>query len=275
MARPFVPAIAVGSPACRRGPAGPLRVASRGRRTPGSAAWGGTPRRPVAVRRGGTDPRVAGGAASDRRERGSAGSRLHGAEPARVRTASVRALGERRRPTRRPRSTGTATGSPIRSTRRSTRSRPRGGSRSCAWGSARRSPTGPRPTTVRTTSWTSTWRTWERLGLGGYVATDDPHAERRQLPVPRLLGVRRRRQRLLGRAARCERRLRRSARDRGARVLPRGAVRVRLERGRVADGGHRRVDGGPRSPTTSTPTVAGCVRARSCTRGCRSTAAAG
>ena len=40
------------------------------------------------------------------------------------------------------RSTATATGSPTRSSPRSTRSRRPGGSRSCAWGSARRSPTG-------------------------------------------------------------------------------------------------------------------------------------
>ena len=69
--------------------AGPSRFAAVGR-TPGS---------PVALRP--TD--------------GNADPQGHGytrPEPARVRTASVRALGERRRPTRRPRSTATATGSP-------------------------------------------------------------------------------------------------------------------------------------------------------------------
>ena len=174
--RPFVPWCRRAS-ARRRGAAGPRRFASRRRHTPGRPRRRSGRRRPVAVRGGGTDDRVTGGAASDRRERRSAGSRLHGPEPARVRTASVRALGDARRPTRRPRSTATATGSPIRSSRRSTRSRPRGGSRSCAWGSARRSPTGPRPTTVRTDELDVYLADVGALGLSGYVATDDPHAD--------------------------------------------------------------------------------------------------
>ena len=159
---PFVP-WSRRAPARRRGAADPRRLRCPWPpQRPGSRAGVGRRRRTVAVRRRWTHPRVTGGAPSHRRERGSAGPRLHGSEPAPVRTASVRALGERDVRRAAPRSTATATGFPIRSTRRSMRSRRHGGSRSCAWGSARRSPTGARPTTVRTTSWTSTWRMWAR-----------------------------------------------------------------------------------------------------------------
>ena len=191
----------------------------------------------------GAHPGLSGLAASHRRERRSEGSRLRGAEPARLRSAHMRALGDRdvRRPvTHRPGPQPVARpGGPdarrVRD-RLAHRGHPDGAPRADVGRQLGRSRS-QRPARHLSGG-------CGRIRIGRLRRHRRSERERRRLPVPQLLRVRRRGRRLLDRAARVERRSRRSARDGRARVLPRRAVRLRFERGRVADGGHRRLDGG-------------------------------
>ena len=193
--------------------------------------------------RDGTHPGLSGLAASHRRERRSEGSRLLGAEPAHLRSARLRALGEhdvRRTAAHRPEPQPVA--------------RPGGPDARCVRDrlACRGHPHGvPRTDVGRELGRSRSQRPARCLPGGcGRVRVGRLHRhrrstrERRRLPVPQLLRVHRRGRRLLDGAARVERRSRRSARDGRARVLPRRAVRLRFERGSVADRGHRRLDGG-------------------------------